>query len=157
MRESSLRLGVGESSGGIESLQLSKKRIEGWCLEALKRRHRKFVLQAVKFRGKTLWLRVQKFLKGEWTIGIIRGEFSKSRKPSDIAREKGGYGGHFLQAEAQEREGRIFTPMRTIGSTRESSFQEFVERRIKSPTLGSAKLRSPRWAHGIDGWMCVIC
>jgi hypothetical protein len=36
MQESSLRLGVGESSGGIESSQLSKKSTEGWCLEALK-------------------------------------------------------------------------------------------------------------------------
>jgi hypothetical protein len=34
--ESSLRLGVGESSGGIESSQSLKKRTEGWCLEALK-------------------------------------------------------------------------------------------------------------------------
>jgi hypothetical protein len=29
VKESSLRLGVGESSGGIESSQLSKKSIEG--------------------------------------------------------------------------------------------------------------------------------
>jgi hypothetical protein len=35
MWESSLRLGVGESLGGIGSLKLSKKSIEGWCLEAL--------------------------------------------------------------------------------------------------------------------------
>jgi hypothetical protein len=34
--ESSLRIGVGEISGGIGSSQLSKKSIEGWCLEALK-------------------------------------------------------------------------------------------------------------------------
>jgi hypothetical protein len=34
MQESSLRLGVGESSGGIESSQSSKKSTEGWCLEA---------------------------------------------------------------------------------------------------------------------------
>jgi hypothetical protein len=36
MRESSLRLGVGESSGRIGSSQLSKKSTKGWCLEALK-------------------------------------------------------------------------------------------------------------------------
>jgi hypothetical protein len=36
MHESSLRLRVGEISGGIESSQLSKKSTEGWCLEALK-------------------------------------------------------------------------------------------------------------------------
>jgi hypothetical protein len=36
MHESSLRLRVREISGGIESLQLSKKSRKGWCLEALK-------------------------------------------------------------------------------------------------------------------------
>jgi hypothetical protein len=36
MGESSLRLKVGEISGGIGSSQLSKKRTEGWCLEVLK-------------------------------------------------------------------------------------------------------------------------
>jgi hypothetical protein len=36
VRESSLRLRVGEISGRIGSSQLSKKRTEGWCLEALK-------------------------------------------------------------------------------------------------------------------------
>jgi hypothetical protein len=36
VRESSLRLRVGERSGGIGSSQLSKKITEGWCLEALK-------------------------------------------------------------------------------------------------------------------------
>jgi hypothetical protein len=36
MRESSLRLGVGEISGRIGYFQFSKKRIEGWCLEVLK-------------------------------------------------------------------------------------------------------------------------
>ena len=36
MWDSSLRLGVGESSGRIGSSQLSKKSIEGWCLEVLK-------------------------------------------------------------------------------------------------------------------------
>jgi hypothetical protein len=30
----------------------------------------------------------------------------KSREPSDLTEEQGGYGGHFLQAQAQEREGR---------------------------------------------------
>jgi hypothetical protein len=33
MQESSLRLGVGEISGGIESSRSSKKITEGWCLE----------------------------------------------------------------------------------------------------------------------------
>jgi hypothetical protein len=36
VQDSSLRLGVGEISGGIGSSQLSKKSTEGWCLEALK-------------------------------------------------------------------------------------------------------------------------
>jgi hypothetical protein len=36
MRESSLRLEVGESSGRIGSSQLSKKITKGWCLEVLK-------------------------------------------------------------------------------------------------------------------------
>jgi hypothetical protein len=65
VQESSLRLGVGESSGGIEYSQSSKKSIEGWFLEALKGGVTSFVLQTVKFHGKTLCLRVQKFLKGE--------------------------------------------------------------------------------------------
>jgi hypothetical protein len=34
--ESSLRFRVGESLGRIGSSQLSKKSIEGWCLEVLK-------------------------------------------------------------------------------------------------------------------------
>jgi hypothetical protein len=56
---------------------------------------RKFVLQVVKFHTKTLCLRVHKLLKGEWTVGILRGEFVKSREPSDLVEEQGGYSGHF--------------------------------------------------------------
>jgi hypothetical protein len=44
VRESSLRLRVGERSGGIGSSQLSQKRTEGWCLEALKRRRNDVVV-----------------------------------------------------------------------------------------------------------------
>jgi hypothetical protein len=98
------------------------------------------VLQAVKFCGKTLWLRVQKFLKGERTVGILRGEFSKSCEPSDLAKEQGDYGGHFLQTEAQERESHRFTPTRTVGSTREIPFQGFLGGRTEASTLGFTKL-----------------
>jgi hypothetical protein len=61
------------------------------------------VLQVVKFRGKTLCLRVQKFLKGERTVGILHGEFTKSREPSDLVEEQGGYGGRFTSKAQGER------------------------------------------------------
>jgi hypothetical protein len=63
------------------------------------------VLQAVKFRTKTLCLRVQKFLKGEWTVGILRGEFTKSRELLDLAEEQGGYGGRFSASRSSGERG----------------------------------------------------
>jgi hypothetical protein len=53
------------------------------------------VLQAVKFHGKPLYQICRSSQKGERTVGILRGEFVKSREPSDLAEEQGGYGGHF--------------------------------------------------------------
>jgi hypothetical protein len=54
----------------------------------------------------------------------------------------------FLQAEAQEREGRRFTPTRTIGSTREIPFRGFVGGKTETSSFGFAKLRSPKPRQG---------
>jgi hypothetical protein len=58
----------------------------------------------------------------------------------DLAEEKGGYGGCFLQEEAQEREGYRFIPTRTIRFTREITFQGFMGGGIEDSTLGFTKL-----------------
>jgi hypothetical protein len=53
------------------------------------------VSQAVKFRGKPLYQICRSSQKGEQMVGILRGEFVKSREPSNLTEEQGGYGGCF--------------------------------------------------------------
>jgi hypothetical protein len=53
------------------------------------------VSQAVKFHGKPLYQICRSSQKGERTVGILCGEFMKSREPSDLIEEQGGYDGHF--------------------------------------------------------------
>jgi hypothetical protein len=81
VQESSLRLGVGESSGGIESSSCRREaqKFVHWSIE---RRH-KFVLQAVKYRGKTLWSNLQKFFRRE----NGRSEFSVENSRSPASRQ----------------------------------------------------------------------
>jgi hypothetical protein len=50
--------------------------------------------------------------------------------------------GRFLQVEAQEREGRIFMPTRTVGFTREIPFRGFVGGKTETSSFGFTKLRS---------------
>jgi hypothetical protein len=38
-------------------------------------------------------------VKEELTVGILRGEFTKSREPSDLAEEQEGYGEHFSKCK----------------------------------------------------------
>jgi hypothetical protein len=76
---------------------------------------------------------------------IIRGEFEKSREPSYLAEEQGGYDGCFLQEKSQEREGRRFMLTRTIGSTHEIPFRGFVGGKTETSSFGFAncEVRNP--------------
>jgi hypothetical protein len=106
------------------------------------------VLQAVKFHGKPLYQICRSSQKGERTV-----EFSveNSRNPASrqiSQRSKEVTVVIFLQAEAQEREGRRFTPTRTVGSTREIPFRGFVGGKTETSSFGFAKLRSPKPRQG---------
>jgi hypothetical protein len=46
----------------------------------------------------------QELSRRNWTVGILRGEFAKSREPSDLAEEQGSYGECFSK-QAQEKSG----------------------------------------------------
>jgi hypothetical protein len=54
----------------------------------------------------------------------------------------------FPQAEAREREGHRFMPMRTVGSTCEIPFWGFVGGKTETSSFGFKKLRSPEPRQG---------
>jgi hypothetical protein len=68
--ESYLRLGFGESSGGIGSSQLLKKITEGWCLEALKGGVASLRCRWVSFVEKYL-VKSAGIVQEEQSVGII--------------------------------------------------------------------------------------
>jgi hypothetical protein len=125
VRESSLRLGVGESSGGIGSSQLSKKSTEGWCLEALK--------------GGVASLRCRRVSSAEKYLvkfaGIVQEETGRSNSLRRIhevtrairsCREAGTLRRAFLKRKLRRNQGRRIQVSQGRWIAREISFRGFV-------------------------------
>jgi hypothetical protein len=58
----------------------------------------------------------QESSRRNWTVGILRGEFTKSREPSDLAEEQGSYGECFSKCKLRRNRAVGSEPTRAIGS-----------------------------------------
>jgi hypothetical protein len=92
----------------------------------------------------------QELLRRPWTVGILHGGFTKSRKLSDLAEEQEGYGECFSKCKLRRNRVVGFEPTGAIGSLTKSHFGVSGVGELKALPQDSrgCERRSPEGAKG---------
>jgi hypothetical protein len=83
-------------------------------------------------------------------VRILRGEFTKSRKPSDLVEEQEGYGECFSKCKLRRNRAVGFEPIGVVGSLMKSHFSVSGVGELKSlpPDSRGCERQSPEGAKG---------